>query len=232
MIIYFRCSEQKDPVTFKPLKNKTETLKKSWLSLQQSITNEDRIFIIYDQVSKETMKFLDDTAKTLRLPVRVPKHKSDFHQHTVTAIELLKKELDNSNESEWHFMIEDDYLFTPNALDIIRKAQKHWGGFIVPYDLPIWYKQGFHCQLVVGHDRHWRTVPTATMTIMARTKIWKKYIDKMEFIAPKSDDTIFQQIFQADMCIAPLPAVAAHLAQGQVSPLINWDTIWNNINLN
>lgn len=231
MIIYFRCSEKDTPITFKHLKNKTEILKKSWLSLHQSVTNEDQIIIIYDKVSKETLRFMDETAKTLRRMIRVPKHDFKNHEHTVIAIQTLKTELENSNESDWHFMVEDDYLFTSDALDIIRKAQKHWGGFIVPYDLPIWYKQGFQCQLVVGHDRHWRTVPTATMTIMARTKIWKKYIHIMEDIASKSDDSVFQQIFQQDLCIAPLPGVAAHLAQGQVSPLTDWDKVWNNIDL-
>jgi gas vesicle protein len=231
MIIYFRCSEKETPITFKHLKNKSEILKKSWLSLQQSVTNEDQLIVIHDYVSKETIKFLDDTAKTLRRFIKVPKHDFKNHTHTVIAIETLKKELSNSNESDWHFMCEDDYLFLPNALEIIRKAQKHWGGFIVPYDLPIWYKQGFMCQLVVGHFQHWRTCPSATMTLMARSKTWKKYIHILESIASKSDDSVFQQIFQSDPCIAPLPAVAAHLAQGQTSPIVNWDKIWDDIDI-
>jgi gas vesicle protein len=231
MIIYFRCSEKETPITFKHLKNKSEILKKSWLSLQQSVTNEDQLIVIHDYVSKETIKFLDDTAKTLRRFIKVPKHDFKNHTHTVVAIETLKKELSNSNESDWHFMCEDDYLFTVDALNIIRKAQKHWGGFILGYDMPIWYKQGFTCQIVVGHDRHWRTCSSGTMTTMARTKTWKKYIDILLQIAPKSDDRIFEQIYKQDLAITPMPAVMAHLAAGQISPLVNWDEIWNSIKL-
>jgi gas vesicle protein len=231
MIIYFRCSEKETPITFKHLKNKSEILKKSWLSLQQSVTNEDQLIVIHDYVSKETLKFLDDTAKTLRRFIKVPKHDFKNHTHTVIAIETLKKELSNSNESDWHFMCEDDYLFLPNALDIIRKAQKHWGGFMIFYDMPIWYKQGLASNIVIGHDRHWRTAPYSTMTTMARTKTWKKYIDIILQVASKSDDRIFEQIYKETPCIAPMPALGAHLAQGQVSPLINWDKEWDSVKI-
>ena len=231
MYIYFRCSEKVQPITFNHLRNKVDILRKSWISLQSSISTDDKLFIIYDAVSDETLKFLDKTCNTDREFIKVPEHTFNYHLHTLYAFKVLKTQLEKSKDSSWHFMCEDDYLFVPDALNILRKTQQYWGNFIIFYDMPLWYKQGLISNIIIGHDRHWRLVNSSTMTTIARTKIWKKYIDLILQNSILSNDKIFEQIYKETPCIAPMPALGTHLAQGQISPIVNWNEIWNSIQI-
>lgn len=234
MQIYFRACEKQETISYvdrwKDV-SKTEIVKKCWLSLQKSITEEDRIVILHDSVSQETLDFMSRTAVGMHLFKAIPSHDWDYHLHTVELINLLEEECKRNNPRETFYLVEDDYLHTPDALHVIRDMMKYWGHFGVPYDYPDRYKNPEVTQVFIGPDRHWRTVASSTMTVFAHAQKWLEHIDALKEAAPTSNDQVFKDIYKKDACLSPLPGIATHLTPYHMTPLIDWNSIWTSINI-
>jgi hypothetical protein len=233
MIVYFRACEKQDTISYVTRFNnfnKTIILKKSWLSIQKSITKNDKVIVIEDGLSESTLIWMINNSNTVLEFVKVPEHSWEFHQHTVTLIETLEK---NSNiyPEELHYIVEDDYIHTDNALKVLSEALVDWQGFAVPYDYPDRYSNPKPSLIFVGKDRHWRTIDSSTMTVLAKGKTWLSVIEFLKIAAPTSNDKIFEEIYKQILCINPLPGVASHLTDRHGSPLTDWVKIWENIHV-
>ena len=92
-------------------------------------------------------------------------------------MDVLEDKISSSPDDEIHYIVEDDYLHTKEALNTCRHVigDKMWDHFVVPYDYPDRYTMdNSPCGLMVGPSCHWRTNPSATYTLMAQTHTWKK----------------------------------------------------------
>lgn len=233
MIIYFRACEKQDTISYVTRFNnfsKTIILKKCWLSIQKSIKKTDTIFLIEDNLSEETLEWLLENSNIPVNVVSVPEHEWDYHQHTVTLVDTLKA-YSNKYLEELHYIVEDDYLHVDNALVVLQETLKDWNGFAVPYDYPDRYTNPKPSRILVGKDRHWRTIDSSTMTVLAKGKTWLTIINALELAAPTSNDKIFEEIYPHIVCINPLPGVASHLTDRHHTPLVDWVNIWENINV-
>jgi hypothetical protein len=231
MIIYFRACEKQDTISYVTRFNnfnKTIILKKCWMSIQKSITKNDRVIVIEDGLSESTLAWLSNNSNSLVQFVSVPKHSWDYHQHTVSLIETLEK---NSIEypEELHYIVEDDYLHTANAITVLSETLNEWQGFAVPYDYPDRYINPKPSQVVIGKDRHWRTIDSSTMTVLAKGKTWLSVMNILKTAAPTSNDKVFEEIYKHIPCINPLPGVASHLTDRHSTPLVDWVEIWNKL---
>jgi len=228
--IYFRACEKQQAISnvmrFQNI-NKTEMLKRCWLSIQSSVTDSDTIIIIHDEVSEDTLKWLHKTSNTSNISfVEVEKHEWNYHLHTVTAIDILAEQCIKFPD-ELHYLVEDDYLHTANAIWVLENSLLQWQHFAVSYDYPDRYRDGYEPALVMlGVDRHWRTVQSATMTVLAKGSTWLRHIETLRAVAPTSNDAIFREIFKQDACISPLPGVASHMTDYHMTPLVDWVSIW------
>lgn len=233
MIIYFRACEKQDTISYVTRFNnfnKTIILKKCWLSIQKSITKNDTLLIIGDGLSEATLNWMIDNSVITPNIVSVPEHNWDYHQHTITLVDTLK-EYSNKYPDELHYIVEDDYLHTENALTVLRDTLENWPGFAVPYDYPDRYINPKACQVVIGKDRHWRTIDSSTMTVLAKGKTWLSIIEPLISAAPTSNDKIFEEVYKHIPCINPIPGVASHLTDKHGTPLVDWVEIWNDINV-
>jgi hypothetical protein len=220
MYIYYRICEKE--ATISHVKrygdySKKTILRKSFASLAHQLTDEDSITIIHDEVSEETLKWVDKQIPAgLVNYVEVPKHPWDYHQHTVTLVEELEKNIQNNNDL--HLLIEDDYLFAPNALEIVKSLQGIYGAFFVPYDYPDRYRERIPCLVLTGTMCHWRTIHSCTMTIGATASAWREVLPLLKEAAPTSNDKVFEEIFKKYSCISPLPGVATHMTDHHHTP--------------
>lgn len=233
MFIYFRvCEKQATISNVKRFNNitKTELLKKCWLSIQASVSPEDVLVVIHDDVSQETLNWLDNTRKTLNMHVvQVPEHEWGNHLHTIVLVTVLEQFAKDYPE-ELHYIVEDDYLHTENAIKVLNDNLMNWEYFAVSYDYPDRYTLDPQlCQVILGTDRHWRTINSSTMTIIAKGKVWLKIMEQLKQAAPTSNDKIFDEIFKTIPCISPLPGVSSHMTDSHATPLVAWDKIWENI---
>jgi hypothetical protein len=233
MLIYFRACEKQNTISYVTRFNninKTIILKKCWLSIQNSISSEDKVILIEDSLSSDTLNWLYANSKTEIVKVSVPNHSWEFHQHTVTLVEALAQFSEQFPE-ELHYIVEDDYLHTPDALNVLRDTLFSWNYFAVPYDYPDRYNPPKPCNVLVGKDRHWRTIDSGTMTAIAKGKTWLTYMSALKEAAPTSNDKVFEEIYSKVPCINPLPGVASHMTDKHHTPLVNWNQIWENINV-
>lgn len=235
MKIYYITSEIESTISGKTRWNnltKKQILKKSWISLNQSINETDFIYIIYDKVSKNTLNWMSETAQGIIKFIPVKKLTLNKYNFLLTALTELEKNLKNSERTDLHILIEDDYLFVYDALDVIRENMKYWHGFGVPYDSPNRYKEGVPCQVFVGLDRHWRTVNRCEgWTVFAATQTWQSSISKIKEAAKNNDWSIFNNGIEESPIISPMPGVACHLKEDHMTPLINWTDIWQAIEI-
>jgi len=233
VIIYFRACEKQDTISYVTRFNninKTIILKKCWLSIQKSITKNDKVIVIEDGLSNDTLEWLNNNSNSLIEIISVPEHSWDYHQHTVTLIDTLKEYAAKYLE-ELHYIVEDDYLHTEDALTVLKESLENWNGFAVPYDYPDRYLNPKPSQIVIGKDRHWRTIDSSTMTVLAKGKIWLTIIEQLAKAAPTSNDKVFEEVYKLIPCINPLPGVASHLTDRHGTPLVDWPQIWNNIDV-
>ena len=232
MIIYFRACEKQETISYVDrykYDSKTKILKKCWLSLQSGISEDDKIIIIADAVSESTIQFLIDTSNTKNIEIiLVPKHAWEHHLHTVVLVDTLEK-YSNQFPNELHYIVEDDYLHVPNAISILKDNLKDCPYFALSYDYPDRYVKPELAMIIIGSDRHWRTVSSSTMTVLALGETWLKVIPALKQAAPTSNDKVFEAIYQNIACISPIPALSSHMTKYHLSPLIDWETIYENI---
>ena len=205
--------------------NKETILKKCWISLQQSIAEDDRIFIIDSNLPSELLNWMYDTSQGLVTQIQVPKTKEPY-QFLLTALDTLEENINDRS----HFIVEDDYLFVYDALPVIKECLQHWHSFGTPDDNPQKYLDNIQESFVyVGNDRHWRSINTSGWSVFGNSMIWKNFINLLKENSKTNNYEIFNNIFRQTPSICPLPGVATHLKEGHMTPLINWTEIWKEI---
>jgi hypothetical protein len=234
MQVIFRCCEKEPTISYvNRYKNysKKTILRKSWLSLNESAADQDAITIIHDEVSPETLAWMYSTCKfgLIRKIVSIEEHSFEHHLHTIVAInelEILAKE----SPTEYILMIEDDYLFSDDALDVMRGLEL-WNGFSVPYDYIDRYKNPKPSGVMLGPTCHWRTIDSSTMTVGARGKLWEEVILELKEAAPTSNDKVFEDLYinHKYVCIGPIPGVASHLTEHHSTPYFDVEKRWTSI---
>ena len=229
MFIYFRACEKQATISnvtrFSNI-DKTTLLRACWLSIQASVDETDTIIIVHDEVCEDTLIWLENTSKTANLDfVEVEEHIWEKHQHTITLVDILE-EYCNKYPNDIHYIVEDDYLHTKNAISVIKNNLSQWTGFAVPYDYPDRYYNPQVCKVLLGEDRHWRTIDSSTMTVIALGSTWLKVIDLLRQAAPTSNDKVFEEIYKHIACISPILGIASHMTDRHATPFVDWESLW------
>lgn len=234
MIIYFRACEKQATISNVARFNniaKVEMLKRCWSALQSSVRPSDTVIIIADEVHKQTLEWMLEVCNTKNVEIiAVPEHEWSNHLHTVVLINTLEVYAKEYPDL-LHYLVEDDYLHTPNALSVLETNLSNWGNFAVSYDYPDRYHEVVPCQVILGYDRHWRTVTSSTMTILAKGSVWLRFIPELKIAAPTSNDQVFKELFKQVPCISPIPGVSSHMTDRHWTPYINWGDIWDKQNI-
>lgn len=231
MKIYIRISENQNSISGNDRWNsydKRMILKKCWISLMANITMEDSVEVFYHDVSDKTLKWLEEKCQTLINFTKVDSIEDSFR---VPLQSLNDDMLVNNNPDELYAFLEDDYLWNTKALLTIKDACKYWKGFVVPNDTPLNYTNQRFCKVFVGTDRHWRTTNNISWNIIGNKNIFLKYIDIIKSSGIELNKEKLNSILQHTDCINPLPAVATHCKEKDMSPLVDWGYVWRGIEI-
>ena len=233
MEIIFRCCEMEASLSYvERWAPKKEILRKCWLSLQDSVTQEDNFVIMHDKVSKNTLDFLCKTARTKFQLIEIGEHSWEFNLHTVTLFDYLENEIYN-RPNEVFYIVEDDYLHTEDALHYLKALYKDgWKTFALSYDYPDRYKNLEPRYVLLMGGYHWATVSSSCTTFAVTGEALQgKPIEIFKKAAPQSDDRLYPEIFKEQGCLAPIPGLSAHLTKHHLSPVINWKSRWEEIKI-
>ena len=255
MIILFRSCETNispgslgDGTSSKPRwlgKYKLEILRKCYLSLQAGLSENDKIIIINDNTTKETLEWMKSNTDAIFSVVTITplaelrKNHAYPEYHPVIAnsctelMETLVQVCEN-NEDELIYVCEDDYLHTRAAINNMKSIfNSGYEGFYAPYDYPDRYtidnskKTELHAS-IIGHVR---TIPSATLTIAALGKTWLQYKYELLRAGVFADDTWTYKAFAQVGALCPIPGQATHLQDNCITPFINWEKEYDTITL-
>lgn len=209
----------------------------SLINSAQKSSTDCEIIIVGDRLSKERISFYKPYASHFVL--------GEFGNGK--SIEKTFNVADESDDKSCIFFCEDDYFFTPNAIDymmdfIIKKNQYLPGFeetelFIHPPDYPDRYKfpdpftkKSFNTYfLCLSNYCHWRQIPSTTFTILCEKKSYSKFRNIFYASAPTwNDQLLSKEIYSRSLCISPIPGLATHLHDVAMTPIVDWNKLIKN----
>jgi hypothetical protein len=142
-------------------------------------------------------------------------------------------EVATSNPDELIYVCEDDYLHLNDAIAAMRSLFKesNYEGFYVPYDYPDRYSLDMdkRAEVMMSKYGHLRTIPSATLTIATLGKTWLKFKYDLLRSGAFADDTWTWKAFKQAGALCPIPGHATHLQDGCITPVINWEMVYDSI---
>lgn len=229
MNIYIRISENQKSVSGEDRWNffdKKMILKKCWASLLINLTVEDSLHVFHHDVSDKTLKWIEENTTNLLTFTKINSIEDSFK----IPLEVLEQDLNKETNPDKIFAIlEDDYLWKPDALSKIKEVCVHWKGFITPSDTPQNYLKPKFSKIYVGIDRHWRTTSYISWNLIGSYKVFLEFIKEIK--ESGMDKEKLNKILQNTDCISPLPALATHCKNNDMSPLVDWNYVWKGIDI-
>jgi glycosyltransferase involved in cell wall biosynthesis len=224
-------------------KYKLEILRKCYKSIQNGLTANDRIIIIDDRTSQETLDWMRDNtvAQFSVLPITpLPELRANhaypnYHPVVVNSAQDLTEAIINiaeTNPNELIYVCEDDYLHTSNAIIAMKQLYVNgFSGFYVPYDYPDRYTIDItsRCQLFAGPYGHLRSIPSATLTIAALGRTWLQFKFEILRAGVFADDSWTWKAFMQTNALCPVPGQATHLQDHCITPYIDWSAVYESI---
>jgi glycosyltransferase involved in cell wall biosynthesis len=226
-------------------KYKLEILRKCYKSIQQGLDENDKIIIINDRTTEETLTWMKENTiadfevvnvtslDELRKNHPYPTYHKKAINSCVELMEFLVKTAEE-NLDEVIYVCEDDYLHASNAIRFIKTmlVQGNYSGFVAPYDYPDRYKDKIKiAELHHTYLGHIRTIPSATLTIAAKGSTWAEYKYDLLRAGVFADDSWTWKAFAKSGAISPLPGLAAHLQEGCITPGIDWLFLYDSLEL-
>jgi hypothetical protein len=200
--------------------------KKCWISLLNNLTIEDSLHVFHHDVSEKTLKWIEENTDNLLNFTKIDSIEDSFR----IPLEVLEEDLNNETDPDKLFaLLEDDYLWKPEAFTKIKEACIHWKGFIIPNDSPLNYLKPRFSKIYIGMDRHWRTTNHISWSLIGCSKIFLEYIKEIKEAG--MDKEKLNKILQNTECINPIPALATHCKNNDMSPLVDWNFIWKGFSI-
>ena len=138
------------------------------------------------------------------------------------------------NDSDVVYFLENDYLHTMDALDVLFDGFSMGAEVITLYDHPDKYDPSHplfsymdsHTRVFLGSTRHWKTAFSTTMTFAANVGFLRKYeriFRRWTSGRHPRDFAIFNELMEKGVCvISPMPATSTHGETAFLAPLVDW----------
>lgn len=196
--------------------SKLDVMKKCLASVKHSInrfTGSVNLTIVDDHSSKEFLNFanLYFPGKTLNL--KETGNGASFGK----CVDIAK------NMEGLVFLLEDDYLLKleciTSMVDSYQKIKDQLGGqevCIHPVDYPDRYKTLYPSYIVLGSDRHYRTIKHTTCTFMYDAKVFAECENVLKVfrdygsVPGITEDNSINLVYNKYPCFSPIPSLAEH----------------------
>ena len=145
------------------------------------------------------------------------------------------------------YMVEDDYLHRPGALELLREGAR-LAEYVSLYDHPDKYHDagtampgggvgnptiagmGETCRVLLGQASHWRTTGSTTMTFAATKAVLEADAEDMRRFnaGPYPEDfQLFSHLVASKgrSLVVPLPSQATHCETAYLAPLVDWHAL-------
>jgi len=210
-----------------------------------------KIKIIDDNSSDENLIKLRNLIDKSEINIEILNHKNEDHKNKIkkqksnetfaNLSSLLKCfEIAKNDGKDLVFFVEDDYLHFKTCLDemistyerISSQSKKEL--FICPSDYPFLYMDDSKTNVLIGSNRHWRTINKTLCTFLTSHDFIVKYWDNFHNNCLDRHDPFekyLNKIYENEICISPIKSLSIHLANINssygLSPFINYKSLWD-----
>tara|TARA_B100000941_G_scaffold4799_1_gene3085 strand:- start:651 stop:1637 length:987 start_codon:yes stop_codon:yes gene_type:complete len=138
------------------------------------------------------------------------------------------------------FFVEDDYLHFEGMITEVVKTFERISSqigkdiFICPSDYPYFYMNNEKTNILIGDNRHWRTINKTLCTFFTSKKLLNKYWSNFEKNCMDRHDPFekyLNEIYEKELCISPLKSLSIHMTNINssygLSPFIDYRKIWS-----
>ena len=210
-----------------------------------------KVKIIDDDSSDENLIKLRNLIDKSEINIEIINHKNEDHKNEIknqksnetfaNLSSLLKCfEIGKNEGKDLVFFVEDDYLHFKTCLDemistyerISTQTKKEL--FICPSDYPFLYIGDLKANVLIGSNRHWRTINKSLCTFLTSRDFIVKYWDNFHNNCLDRHDPFekyLNEIYQREICISPIKSLSIHLTNINssygLSPFINYKSLWD-----
>ncbi len=231
------------------------SLIKSIIYLKEKNNNLNiKVKIIDDNSNNENLKKINDLIKKSGVNIEIINHNNDNHKNEIkkqksnetfaNLSSLLKCFEIGKNEGEdLIFFVEDDYLHFKTCLNEMIStyerisSQTNKDLFLCPSDYPFLYMNEKQTNLLIGSNRHWRTIDKTLCTFLTSHNLIKKYWDNFYNNCLDRHDPFekyLNMIYEKEICISPIKSLSIHLTNINSSyglaPFIDYKSLWDENN--
>jgi len=218
---------------------------------EKNVSLDIKVIIIDDNSSKDNLTKLKNLIDKSEINIEIIHHKKDEHKEIIkkqktndtfaNLSSLLKCfEIGKKEGQDLVFFVEDDYLHFKTCLDEMISTYERISSqtkkdlFICPSDYPFLYMNDEKTNILIGSNRHWRTIHKTLCTFLTSHDLITKYWDNFHNNCLDRHDPFekhINMIYEKEICISPIKSLSIHLTNINssygLSPFIDYKSLWD-----
>ena len=207
-----------------------------------------KTIIVDDQSKKDNLdkirKLIQDQNIEI-IPLDHEKYKSIIKKQEKTetfsnlASLLQSFEIGKNQSDDLIFFIEDDYIHSETMLDEMISSYERIASqvkkdiIMCPADYPYLYMNDEKTNILIGSNRHWRTINKTLCTFMLSKNLLSKYWENFYKTCLDRHDPFekyINEIYENEVCISPIKSLSLHLTNVNssygLSPFLDYKKLW------
>ena len=152
---------------------------------------------------------------------------------------LQSFEIGKNQSDDLIFFIEDDYIHSETMLDEMITSYERIASqvkkdiIMCPADYPYLYMNNEKTNILIGSNRHWRTINKTLCTFMLSKNLLSKYWENFYKTCLERHDPFekyINEIYKNEVCISPIKSLSLHLTNVNssygLSPFLDYKKLW------
>ena len=207
-----------------------------------------KTIIVDDQSKKDNLdkirKLIQDQNIEI-IPLDHEKYKSIIKKQEKTetfsnlASLLQRFEIGKNQSDDLIFFIEDDYIHSKTMIDEMITSYERIASqvkkdiIMCPADYPYLYMNNEKTNILIGSNRHWRTINKTLCTFMLSKNLLNKYWENFYKTCLDRHDPFekyINEIYENEVCISPIKSLSLHLTNVNssygLSPFLDYKKLW------
>ena len=210
-----------------------------------------RLIVLDDNSTQENLIKISDILKDSNINYDIFKHDRTKYEKIIKRQKtketfsnlsslLTSFNLGKENAEDLIFFVEDDYIHFESIISETVKTYERISSqlgkdiFVCPSDYPFFYMGNEKTNILLGNERHWRTIDKSLCTFFTSKALLNKYWDNFEKNCLDRHDPFekyINEIYQKELCISPIKSLSVHMANVNssygLSPFVNYKKLWD-----
>ena len=210
-----------------------------------------KLIVLDDNSTKNNLDRIKKITETIKIKCEIINHdiskyknliKNQKTRDTYSNLSSLLTSfyLGRNYSDDLIFFVEDDYLHFESMITEVVKTFERISSqigkdiFICPSDYPYFYMNNEKTNILIGDNRHWRTINKTLCTFFTSKKLLNKYWSNFEKNCMDRHDPFekyLNEIYEKELCISPLKSLSIHMTNINssygLSPFIDYRKIWS-----